>query len=64
MGGQRGRGLRGGRAGCPGHTELVFRPGLSEGAFLTTAGSHLTLLVCVSTGKVGSEMSQGAGLEV
>lgn len=47
-----------------GHTELVFRPGLSEGAFLTIAGSHFTLRMCVSTGKVGSEMSQGTGLEV
>lgn len=49
---------------APGHTELVFPPGLSEGAFLAIAASHFTLLMCVSTGKVGSEMSQGTGLEI
>lgn len=37
-------------------TQLVFQPGLQEGGCLALTGSHLPLLLCVSTGKVGSEM--------
>lgn len=50
-----------GRADCPRCVELVFRPGLPEGWFLAITGSHFTPLLCVSTGKVGSEMLQGTG---
>lgn len=50
-----------GKGDRPGRTELVFRPGLSDGWFLAVTGSHFTPLLCVSTGKVGSEMLQGTG---
>lgn len=60
-GGQRGWGPGPGKGDHPGRTELVFRPGLSDGWFLAITGSHFAPLLCVSTGKVGSEMLQGTG---
>ena len=53
--------LPSGWADCPGCTELVFQPGLPDSWFLAITGSHFTPLLCVSTGKVGSEMLQGTG---
>lgn len=54
-----GRGRAAGGRALPWARGAVFQPGLSDGWFLAITGSHFTPLLCVSTGKVGSEMLQG-----